>query len=144
MVGRLTVRFRRRLWRSVLHGNFQQLLRGIQAVFVFLLVSLTWVFFAVPGLKDAISVLRRVFSWNLLPSFGTIGGMFTRPDYTSYFLCAIFFFIIDSFGIISVVVETVPVSKKEIVRELVVINSLMVLLLLTGDIGSRGFIYLQF
>jgi D-alanyl-lipoteichoic acid acyltransferase DltB (MBOAT superfamily) len=144
IVGRLTVRFRRRLWRSVLHGNFQQLLRGIQAVFVFVLVSLTWVFFAVPGLKDAIAVLRRVFSGDLLSTLGSIGGVFMRFDYVSYVACAIIIFIIDSLGIIRAVIETVPVNKTEITKELVVINSFAILMLLTGDIGSRGFIYLRF
>ena len=144
VVGRVTVGFRRRLWRLMFHGNFQRLRRGIQAVFVFLLVSLTWVFFAVQRLKDAISVLRRVFSMDLLSSLGTIGQIFMRPDYTSYISCAILFFIIDSLGVIRGVIETVPMSKAEIVRELVLINSLVVFMLLTGDIGSRGFIYMQF
>lgn len=144
IVGRLTVRIRNRMWRSAFHGNFQRLRHGIQTVFVFLLISLTWVFFTVPGLKDPIAVLQRIFSRDLLLSFGTISGMFMRVDYMSYILCAIFFFIIDSLGIISAVVEKVPVSKTEIVRELVVINSLAVLMLLIGDIGSRSFIYMQF
>jgi len=144
IVGRWTVETRRHLWQSVLHGKFQKLRRGIQAIFVFLLVSLTWVFFTVPRVEDAITVLRRIFSWDIFLSFSTIGRMFMRSDYLSYISCAILFFIIDSLGIIRVVVETVPMSKTEIIRELVVVNSLAVLMLLIGDIGSRSFIYLRF
>ncbi len=132
------------MWQSVLQDKFQQLRRGTQVFFVFLLVSLTWVFFAVPGFKNATAVLQRIFSWDLLSSFSTISAIFMRPDYLTYISLVLIFFTVDSLGVIDNVVERVPEGRIEIARELVVINSLVVLMLLIGDIGSRSFIYLQF
>jgi len=79
-----------------------------------------------------------------MSSFGMIAKVFSRADYACYLLCALLFITIDSLGIIRRVIEKVPVNKCEITRELVVINSLAVSVLLIGDIGARSFIYLQF
>jgi len=144
IVGRLTAGFRGRLWRSAFGDHLRQLRRGMQAILIFLLVSLSWVFFVVPGLKSASEILRRIFSWELMSSFGMIAKVFSRADYACYLLCALLFFTIDSLGIIRLVIEKVPVNKWEFTRELVVINSLAVSVLLIGDIGARSFIYLQF
>jgi len=144
ILGRLTAGYRRRLWRLAFHSHLRLLQRGIQTTFVFLLVSLTWVFFAVPGIRNASGILRRIFSWELIASFGTIVEVFSRHDYTYYLLCAVLFFMIDSLGIIRLVTDKVPANKYELTRELVVINSLAVSVLLIGDIGVRRFIYMQF
>ena len=144
IVGRLTAGYRGRLWRSAFGDHLRQLRRGMQAILIFLLVSLSWVFFVVPGLKSASEILRRIFSWELMSSFGMIAKVFSRADYACYLLCALLFFTIDSLGIIRLVIEKVPVNKWEFTRELVVINSLAVSVLLIGDIGARSFIYLQF
>jgi D-alanyl-lipoteichoic acid acyltransferase DltB (MBOAT superfamily) len=142
--GRLSHRFRGRLWRSIARGKIIKVRRPMQAAYVFILVSLAWVFFASPRIGEAATILRRIFSWELFATLGTIGSTILREDYMLYIACAIILFALDSLGVVQAVVTKVPTNRREIGQELVLINGFVLLLLLIGDIGAKGFYYMQF
>jgi alginate O-acetyltransferase complex protein AlgI len=144
VVGQLTKKRRHQIWKNTLKGRLSRVRHTLQIVWVFLLVSLAWVFFVVPQLKNAFNVLTRIIIWDHGSISNSVGNILFRPEFAAYILCVIIFFTIDSLGVVTSVVESVPESKKKIFRELLLINSFIVLIILFGDIGTQNFIYLRF
>jgi D-alanyl-lipoteichoic acid acyltransferase DltB (MBOAT superfamily) len=144
LFGRMTTTLRERFWKSTLRPKPQWLRHSMQRITVFLLVSLLWVFFLVPTWSEALTILRGICAIEMAGSGNAILRLFGRPDYLAYIFWTIAFFAADSVGVIGCVIDKVPERKSEIVRELAVLNCLAILLILTGDIGSKGFFYMYF
>lgn len=144
VVGRFTEKPRNRFWCAIFRGRCQQFRFSIQALCTFSLVSLAWIFFVIPDTHSALETLGLLFvgSWSIRDSM--VATLLQRPDFAWYGFCATLFFALDSAGIIQAVVERKPQTGRQLVQELLIINCLVVLLVLIGEIGARGFIYMQF
>jgi alginate O-acetyltransferase complex protein AlgI len=144
LAGRMTAPFREKSWELVLGDRMRWLRCSVQRITVFVLVALLWVFFLVPTWPQAMMILRSICNLEWMGSGLAFVRIFGRLDFFVYILWAVVFFAADSAGIIGCVLDKIPKHRLEIARELAVLNCLAILLILTGDIGSKGFIYMYF
>jgi hypothetical protein len=61
-----------------------------------------------------------------------------------FILTGFLFFVLDSMGTIHDVVELVPCGWKQVLRELALLNIMAIFCILTGDLGTREFVYFRF
>jgi D-alanyl-lipoteichoic acid acyltransferase DltB (MBOAT superfamily) len=139
-----TARVRTSLWHVILRGRLKRVQHAIQSIVLFTLVSITWLFFLVHTWEEAVSILRRIVSTKLITDMPAVAELFARADYRLFVLWTLVFFVADSLGAIRIALESVPKGRSEIIRELVIVDCLAILLVLTGDIGAKGFIYMYF
>jgi alginate O-acetyltransferase complex protein AlgI len=144
LAAQMTAAFRNTLWQLSLGTRMQWLRYSFQRVTVFLTVTLLWVFFLVPTWAEAAAILRCICGLRLTGNALAFGAIFNRLDYQAYIFCTLVFFFADSIGFISGALDRIPERKFEIIKELMVFNSLLILLVLTGDIGAKGFMYMYF
>jgi D-alanyl-lipoteichoic acid acyltransferase DltB (MBOAT superfamily) len=116
----------------------------VQVWVCFSAVSFAWLFFRVEDLGHIRNILSRLSTWIGMGAPLEIAPLFYQIDALVFFLLLVFAFILDSTRLIVRVLESVPVTTLQISRELAVINTMIIAVVLFGDLGSRQFIYFRF
>jgi alginate O-acetyltransferase complex protein AlgI len=142
--GRLTWRARNRARIILQVHKFPIIYAIIQRLTVFFMVCFAWLFFRVEAAGDQLNIMKKLFMIDQSVPFLKLNGIFLQTDSVIFLFILIIFFTLHSSGIIWTVLDNVPKTKMHIVKELAIVNSLMILIVLAGDIGSREFIYFQF
>jgi alginate O-acetyltransferase complex protein AlgI len=144
LIGQRTSTIRMKIWELALADKLIWLRRALQQVIIFGVVSLVWVFFLVPTWQEAITILHKIFSLGFAQNTLALNQILGRPDYQIYIFLTIICFVVDSLGFIGSALDSFPERRYDIAKELVVVNCLVILLVLIGDIGAKGFIYMYF
>jgi hypothetical protein len=116
----------------------------MQAVICFTLVSFAWVFFVVDDLNEAKAVLARIGSLAVNRANWHVDPIMWRFDSLVFLSLLGGAFVLDSSGVVPSILRKVPRTRTQVARELALVNSLFVTIVLFGDLGNRAFIYFRF
>lgn len=106
----------------------------LKTLWVFLLVSLAWVFFRSPNFSTALTVLKKIFSRSLLSDFNYAIG--SKPILIFSFLLIVFLLVKEYFYLV------IPTKKNWVFYSL--ISIILISCYLFGVFNSEQFIYFQF
>ena len=139
-----TLSLRRRFYETVGILKMHSVHRVLRVMFTFSLVSFAWLFFVVEDLGALSHILKSLVGFESVNARYLLNPVYLRSD-TLFFIGILFlFFTIDSMGYIDAVISKIPSTKLEIAKELAVMNVMIVLIVLVGDLGSKAFIYFRF
>ncbi len=147
IIGDLLKPFRKRLYELTGICRQPSLLRFLQTLFTFLLISLTWVFFRAPSIVDASGILYQIFTTTQPINF-IDGTVFTLGLGTANFLfvlAALLLLLIADFLCehkncdISGLLTRTPLLLRWGIYYL-----LIIMILLSCNLSTQEFLYLQF
>jgi D-alanyl-lipoteichoic acid acyltransferase DltB (MBOAT superfamily) len=118
--------------------------RAPRIVLVFLVVTLAWTCFRIPTLHDLAIVWQKLLLLDTTIPIGHLHDVFTRPETTTYLLLTLAAFTLDSSGWMDRRIDRAPRSRGALAAELVAVDAMLVLVLITGDASARQFLYFRF
>lgn len=107
-------------------------------------VSFAWLFFRVEDLGQIGNILSKMSAWAGAGAPLVLAPLFFHVDTIVFVLLLALALTLDSTRWIEGVIDSVPATPRQIGRELAVINTIAVAVVLLGDLGSREFIYFRF
>ncbi len=137
---------RKRLARGAarVRARLSLVLRPVKVLVTFTAVTLAWVPFRLRDLSEAQTAVGRMLLLDRAASFGSV-----HSALTGHFVAAVIVIVVAAVWLDASMarrdaMETVPDSTRRILRDLVVVNCLVIALALLGDSGSRDFMYARF
>lgn len=122
---------------------------GRNTLFIFIIISFLWIFFRAESLNDLFIIFSKFGNISLRNlSLNEIAHFIELVGQSQYaigiILSLLFVFIIIDFFKIDEIIIKKNLNKKPVFLELLIVNTLLILLLLFGDWGGDKFIYFQF
>jgi len=145
LFGHLTRPVRDTVAEVIFRGSLGSAIRKIGGrILVFSMVSFAWLFFRVESLTEIVVGLKKLLLLDTTVSFVQIGDVYN--SYVTFVFVGILAltYCLHVSGVISRSVEMIPRTTPQIARELALVNSFIIPILLVGDIGTRDFIYFRF
>jgi D-alanyl-lipoteichoic acid acyltransferase DltB (MBOAT superfamily) len=145
LAGRMTRPARDSMAKVIFRGSFGDAVRKIGGrIFVFCMISFVWLFFRVESLPEIVVGLKKLALLDTSVPFAHLGNVYSSSTTIVFVGILALAYGLHVSGVVSRAVETVPMTIPQIVRELALVNSFVIPLLLVGDIGTRDFIYFRF
>ena len=122
---------------------YKPLIRPIQGIIFFILISLTWLIFRTSYVHEFNSLLCSILSFSDWSSKKAIShyGSTINLVYLAIILIVILF---TQTKDISRITETTPITSQQIITDSIFIFTCLLLLILLGDIGGQEFLYFRF
>lgn len=143
-VGRQTTGARARLGHALRLSIPSSVGRLISMLSTFTLVSLAWVPFRLATLDQVKDTILTMFGGLASIPWATLSPVLWRADAVFIVGICLFFLWADGSGLVRRVTETIPATRRGIAAEIGLVNTMSILLLLIGDLGTREFIYFRF
>lgn len=112
-------------------------------ILFFILISLTWLIFRTDNISDLIAILKSIISLSDWTTANTINHYFSTINIL-YLLIILTTIIFAQTKMIDRLIDTVPVSGKEIIVNSIFVCICIVAIILWGDIGGQEFLYFRF
>ena len=119
-------------------------LRPVKVFVTFAVVTLGWVFFRLSSAQEIQTVFARLAGADQGVPYFALNPVLLQVDSIVFIVVAGIALLLDSLAKVRAINEQVPKTPLQIGRELLVVNSLAVMLVLLGDRPSRDFIYFRF
>lgn len=122
---------------------YKFLIRPIQTVTFFILISLTWLIFRTDSFPELTSLFSSILSFSDWTSKGAINyyGSTTNLSYLAIILTTIVF---AQTKIVSRLTDTFPVTTRQSITDSIFICICLLAIILLGDIGGQEFLYFRF
>lgn len=122
---------------------YKFLIRPIQTVTFFILISLTWLIFRTESFHELTSLLSSILAFSDWTNKGAISyyGSTTNLSYLAIILTTILF---AQTKIVSRLTDTIPVTTRQTITDSIFICICLLALILFGDIGGQEFLYFKF
>ena len=143
VVGALTATWRARVWTAFGGARVPGLRGAVGLVWTFHLVTAAWIVFRVGAASDSWTLVRGALGVSG-PGWLGLGDVLGHPSAAVYLACFGCALLAQASGFAWRTVSAPSEGWRAVGVEMAFLNTLVVGLVLLGDIGSRAFIYFRF
>jgi len=122
---------------------YKLLVRPIQTVTFFILISLTWLIFRTDSFHELTSLLSSILSFSDWTSNKAI-SYFSSTTNLSYLAIILPTILFAQTKIVSQLIDIFPVTTRQTITDSIFIGICLIGLILLGDIGGQEFLYFRF